>query len=226
MAIADDEGTVEVSSPAEGVCLVRIRRERKLNALSAAVERRLAEALDGETVRACRCLMIAGGERAFSAGADLTELRDLSPEAVIRYYEQTGAVYEQLAELPQPTVAAISGYCLGGGLELALAVDLRVADATTVFGLPEVSIGILPSSGGTLRLARMLGPARTKELVLLGDRFDGARARDLGLVTELVEPGAAEARGLELASRLAALPPLAVAVTKRAIDAMAESSTR
>lgn len=224
MGTPNDAGTVTVEAAGAGVCLIRIRRERKLNALSSAIERRLAEVLSGPEVRASRCVVVAGGERAFSAGADLAELRDPSPEQVLTYYRETGDVYEQLAGLPQPTVAAISGYCLGGGLELALAADLRVADESAVFGLPEVAIGILPSSGGTLRLVRALGTARAKELVLLGERFGGRRAWELGLVNELVESGPAEPRALELAARLAAQPPLAVEVAKRAIDAMAESS--
>ena len=224
MPATPDEGTVDIQLAGDGICLIRIRRERKLNALSAAIERQLGEALAGEPVRSSRCVVLAGGGRAFSAGADLTELRDPSPEAVMGYYRETGDVYEQLADLPQPTVAAISGYCLGGGLELALAADLRVCDETAVFGLPEVAIGILPSSGGTMRISRAVGAARARELILLGERFDARRALELGLVTEVVEPGRAEPRALELGAKLAALPPLAVEVAKRAIDAAAESS--
>ena len=116
------------------------------------------------------------------------------------------------------------GYCLGGGLELALACDLRVADETAVLGFPEVGIGILPSSGGTARATRLLGAARAKELILLSDRIDAARALQLGLVSEVVPAGGALPRALELAQRLAAQPPLAVSLAKGAIDAAAESS--
>ena len=224
MSGEDAGGLIELTEAGEGICLIRLRREAKLNALSTALEARLLELVGSAQVRDSRCVVFAGGERAFSAGADRTEMHDPSPEAIWAYYSTTGEVYERIADLPQPTIAAISGYCLGGGLELALAADFRVADETAVFGLPEVSIGILPSSGGTLRLARMVGPARAKELVLLGERFDGRRARDLGVITELVSAGEAERRALDLAVRLAELPPLAVAVTKRAIDVMAESS--
>lgn len=224
MSGGDADELVELTEAGEGICLIRLRRERKLNALSSALEQRLLELVQSRRVRDSRCVVFAGCERAFSAGADRNEMRDPAPEGIWAYYAGTGDVYERIADLPQPTIAAISGYCLGGGLELALAADFRIADATAVFGLPEVSIGILPSSGGTLRLARMVGPARAKELALLGDRFDGTRARELGVITELVEPGRAEERALELAGRLAELPPLAVSVTKRAIDVMAESS--
>jgi enoyl-CoA hydratase/carnithine racemase len=129
-----------------------------------------------------------------------------------------------VAALPQPTISAIAGYCLGGGLELALATDLRIADRSAVFGLPEVSIGIVPSSGGMHRIVRLLGVARAKEVVLLGDRFGADEARTLGLVTEVVREGDALHRALELAERLAGLPPMAVALAKQAIDCMPEAS--
>jgi enoyl-CoA hydratase/carnithine racemase len=122
-------------------------------------------------------------------------------------------------------VGVIHGYCLGGGLELALATDLRIADATAVFGLPEVALGIIPSSGGLTRLVRMLGTARARELVLLGKRIDAAEARGLGLVSEVTPAGKALDRALELAADLAAKPALALTVAKQAIDAVAESST-
>jgi enoyl-CoA hydratase/carnithine racemase len=144
----------------------------------------------------------------------------MDPGAILAYYRDTGDVYERVARLPQPTLSAISGYCLGGGLELALATDFRIADETATFGLPEVGIGILPSSGGTLRITRLLGTARAKELILLGDRFDAAQARALGLATEVVAEGEALPAALALAERLAAQPPLALAVAKQVIDAV------
>jgi enoyl-CoA hydratase/carnithine racemase len=205
-------------------CVIALRRERKLNALSTALEGALDDALAGAEVRAARVVVITGGERAFSAGADVRELRDLDPAAILDYYRATGAVYERVASHPAPTIAAIAGWCLGGGLELALACDFRVAEEGAVFGLPEVGIGILPSSGGTHRLARMVGPARAKELVLLRERIGASEAAAFGLVTEVVAGGGALERALELARRLADLPPLAVAVAKQALDAMPESS--
>ena len=104
----------------------------------------------------------------------------------------------------QPTIAAIAGYCIGGGLELASAMDFRIADAGATFGLPEVAIGIVPSSGGTLRLTRLLGTARAKELILLGERIGAERAAAIGLLTEVAPAGEALARALALAERLAA----------------------
>jgi enoyl-CoA hydratase/carnithine racemase len=205
-------------------CVIALRREDRLNALSSALERAISDALRDERVRGSACVVLTGGRRAFSAGADVGELRDREPASILAYYRDTGAVYEQVAALPQPTIAAIAGHCLGGGLELALACDFRVADATASFGFPEVGLGILPSSGGTHRLARLVGTSRAKELVLLRERFGADEALALGLVTEAVEQGQALERSLELAERLAALPALAVSLAKQAIDAMPEAS--
>jgi enoyl-CoA hydratase/carnithine racemase len=204
--------------------VLTLRREAKLNALSTAVERELDAALDHPDVRGARCVVITGGDTVFSAGADVGEMRDMDPASVLAYYRETGGVYDRVARLPQPTIAAIAGYCLGGGLELALACDFRVAAADAVFGLPEVEIGIVPSSGGTLRLVRLVGTARAKELVLLRGRVDADEARRLGIVTEVVPPGGSLERALELAERLARLPRLAAATAKGAIDAMPDSS--
>lgn len=217
------EGVVEVQTHG-GACVLALRREQKLNALSTALEGALGEALERPEVRASACVVFTGGARAFSAGADVGELRDRDPASILAYYRETGAVYERVAALPQPTISAIAGYCLGGGLELALATDLRIADRSAVFGLPEVSIGIVPSSGGMHRLVRLLGVARAKEVVLLGDRFGADEAQTLGLVTEVVREGDALRRALELAERLAGLPPMAVALAKQAIDCMPEAS--
>jgi enoyl-CoA hydratase/carnithine racemase len=204
--------------------VLTFRREEKLNALSTDVERALGAALDDPDVTGARCVVVTGSERAFSAGADVTEMRDMDPAAILAYYRDTGGVYERVARLPQPTIAAIAGYCLGGGLELATATDFRVADAGATFGLPEVGIGIVPSSGGTLRLARLLGTARAKELILLGDRFGAERAAAIGLVTEVAPPGESLPRALALAERLAAQPPLAMSVAKELVDAVPEAS--
>jgi enoyl-CoA hydratase/carnithine racemase len=206
------------------VSIVTLSRDEKLNALSGELERDLGAALDSDDVRSSACVVLTGAGRAFSAGADITEFRERTPEAVIAYYRETGGVYERFAALPQPTLSAIHGYCLGGGLELALTTDFRIADETAVFGFPEVSLGIIPSSGGTHRLVRLVGPGRAKELFLLGGRLDASAALTAGLVNEVVSTGAALERSLELARQLAELPALAASLTKRAIDVMPEAS--
>lgn len=210
---------VQTRGPA---CVVTLTRPAKLNAISSAMERELCEALHTEEVRTAACIVFTGGPEVFSAGADITEMRGLDPAAIVAYYRETGDFAERIADLPQPTFSAISGYCLGGGLELVLATDFRIADSSAVFGLPEVEIGIVPSSGGTHRLVALLGSARAKELILLRQRVDVNEALRLGLVTEVA--GDPLGRSLELAQRLASLPQLAVQLNKNLVDQMAEAS--
>lgn len=205
------------------VCVVQLERPEKLNALSGALERELRAALTEPELAGSRAVVLTGSGRAFSAGADISEFADRAPEAILAYYRETGGVYEAVAALAQPTFSAIHGYCLGGGLELALATDFRIADRTAVFGFPEVALGILPSSGGTHRVARLLGAAKAKQLILLGDRLAADEALAIGLVTEVVAEGAALERAVELAQQVAALPETAVTVTKSAIDAAADA---
>jgi enoyl-CoA hydratase/carnithine racemase len=206
------------------VVVVQLNRPTKLNALSTGLEQHLLDTVFTPAVQDAAAVVFTGSARAFSAGADTGELPAMTPERIAAYYRGGGSLYDVVGRLPQPTVAAISGWCLGGGFELALACDLRVADTTATFGLPEVSLGILPSSGGLTRLVRAVGPAVTRELVLLGERFGADEARRLGLVARVVPEGESLKTALDVAARLAAQPRLAVAWTKAAIDAAAESS--
>jgi enoyl-CoA hydratase/carnithine racemase len=208
----------------ERVTVLTLQREEKLNAISSAVEQEMLDALLSAAVRESRCVVFVGAGKAFSAGADINEFHDSDPASIAAYYSRTGDVYERIAALPVPTIAAIHGWCLGGALELALAVDFRIADETATFGLPEVQLGILPSSGGTHRLVRLVGPAKAKELMLLRLRFDAHEAHHLGLVTEVVAPGQALERALEVGRELAALPPLAAQTAKAAANLMPEAS--
>jgi len=208
----------------EHACVVRLQRPDKLNAISEQVERELCDALLHPDVREAPCVIFTGSEKVFSAGADLSETRGYEPDEILATYRATGDFAERVADLPQPTLSAISGYCIGGGLELALATDFRIAEDSADFRFPEVALGILPSWGGTQRAVRLLGPARAKELVLLRERVDAPTALSLGLVTEVVRSGEAVGRALELAERLSGLPRLAVSVTKQVIDALPETS--
>jgi enoyl-CoA hydratase/carnithine racemase len=207
------------------VVVVQLDRPAKLNALSTALELELLDVVGSAVVRGSRAVVFTGSLRAFSAGADTSELPEMTPERIAAYYRGSGSLYEVVARLAQPTVAAVSGYCLGAGFELALACDLRIADTTAQFGLPEVGLGILPSSGGLTRLVRAVGPAVARDIVLMGDRFTAAEAHRLGLVREVVDAGQALPVALERAAHLAGQPALAVAWTKAAIQAAAESST-
>ncbi|MGH2857288.1 MAG: enoyl-CoA hydratase/isomerase family protein [Solirubrobacteraceae bacterium] len=213
--------TVKIEGAA---CVLTLNRPDKLNALSDELLALLCETLASEAVREARCVVFTGSERVFSAGADLREPASYTPEDLMASYRATGDFAERVADLPQPTICAIAGYCIGGGLELALACDFRVAERNADFRFPEVALGILPSWGGTQRAVRLLGPARAKELVLLRERVDAERALAMGLVTEIAAEGESLPRALEMAARLAALPALAVSVTTAVIDALPETS--
>jgi enoyl-CoA hydratase/carnithine racemase len=215
-------GDVDIARHGD-VAVLTLRRETKLNALSTHLESRLLDAVRSDAVKNSRAVVITGGDRVFSAGADTGELRGMTPEAIAEYYRSSGAVYEAVAALPQPTVAAIAGYCLGGGFELALAADMRVADETAVFALPEVGLGILPSSGGITRLVRAVGPARTRDLVLRGRRMSTVEAHSWGLLTETTAAGEHLTTALNIAAELAGQPPMAVAVAKQVITAATDA---
>jgi enoyl-CoA hydratase/carnithine racemase len=208
----------------EHACIVSLTRPEKLNAISEQMERELCDAVASAEVREAPCVIFTGGPEVFSAGADLGEWRDYTPAEIMASYRATGDFAERVADLPMPTLSAISGWCVGGGLELALATDFRIAERSARFRLPEVALGILPSWGGTQRLARLLGPARAKEVILLRRQVEADDALRLGLVTEVVVEGQALERCLELAEYLSGLPRLAVSVTRQVIDALPETS--
>jgi len=207
----------------------------KVNALSVellAELRELAAELSSDTGRA-RAVVITGGPKLFAAGADITQFAaDPSPEtfaiaepAAVR---RVGAAFlhtlNAVAAIPCPTIAQVSGFALGGGCELALACDLRIASSTARFGQPEILLGIIPGGGGTQRLARLVGPAVAKDLVFTGRMIDATEALRIGLVNEVTEPEQLDARTAELAATLAAGAPSALAAAKRAIDGGLETS--
>jgi enoyl-CoA hydratase len=167
-----------------------------------------------------RAVVLSGrGERAFCAGSHIGEFEGLRGRVAEGKLLLEKAVYRQLAELPMPTIAAIEGDALGGGLELALCCDLRICSARARLGMPEVRLAVIPGSGGTQRLPRIVGPARAKELILTGRIIDAAEAERIGLVHQVVPSGAARAAADTLAEEIAARGPLAVHEAKRLIDA-------
>jgi enoyl-CoA hydratase len=208
--------------PIDGVALVTLDRPEALNALSFGLLARLDAALAAlDADDACRVIVITGaGDRAFAAGADVRELRDETPSSL--HAADPFAAVDRVATLRTPTIAAVRGFALGGGCELAMACDMLIAGDDARFGQPEILIGVIPGAGGTQRLARAIGKARAMELILTGRRIDAAEADRLGLVTAVVPAGETLDRALELAGRIAALPPLAVRAAKAAILAAQE----
>ena len=166
-----------------------------------------------------RCVVLTGtGERAFCAGSDVKEFESLQGRVGEGKLLLEKAVYRRIARLPMPTIAAIQADALGGGLELALCCDLRVADERATLGLPEVRLGVMPGSGGTQRLPRIVGIAKAKEMVLMGDIIDAAEAAQIGLVNRVAAAGQALDEAMKMAETIAERGPLAVREAKKALD--------
>ena len=197
-----------------------------LNLISFDVTKALAAALARvERDADVRAVILAGtGDRAFCAGSDVKEFPSLSGRVAVGKLIDENAAYNQLAALPLPTIAAIEGDALGGGLELALCCDLRVASTTAVLGLPEVRLGVMPGSGGTQRLPRLIGLARAKELILLGEIIDADTALRFGLVNRVAAQGQAESVARDLAETLATRGPVAVREAKRVLNTTLDGS--
>ncbi|MBX3028831.1 MAG: enoyl-CoA hydratase/isomerase family protein [Chloroflexi bacterium] len=207
------------AAPVAGVALVTIHRPEVLNALDRSTMRSLAETLETlDADPACRAIVITGaGERAFAAGADIRAMVDMSREDHLA--DDPLAAWDRVAAIGTPTIAAVRGYCLGGGFELALACHMVVAADDAVLGLPEVGLGIMPGAGGTQRLTRIVGPARATELILTGRRMDAREADRLGLVSRLVPAADLLDAALALAAAVAAMPTQAVRAALGAIAA-------
>lgn len=202
------------------IAVLTLDRPERLNAVGTGTVDRLTQALndlrDNDDVRA---VVLAGAGRAFSAGADIGEIESCTAPGQFRaFVGRLTEAYALLEDFPKPSVAALHGFAFGGGLELALACDLRVAERGTRLGLPEMKLGVLPGAGGTQRLPRLLPPAIAKQMILTGEPIDAERAWQLGLVNELAETGGALAAAEKLAAGLAAGAPLALAAGKRLVD--------
>ncbi|MET7487850.1 enoyl-CoA hydratase-related protein [Streptomyces sp. NPDC005538] len=176
---------------------------------------RVRELADASAVRA---VVLYGGERLFAAGADIKALAAMGPEEIRGWNRALQRTFEEVAHLPMPVIAAVTGYALGGGMELALAADYRVAAEDAVLGQPEVQLGIMPGSGGTQRLARLIGPSRAKNLLMTGRRVKAEEALRLGLVDEVVPKGSALKAALAYARQLSEGPPAALEAIKEAVD--------
>lgn len=211
---------IEVTQ-ADGVSTILLNRPKQLNALNAATTADLLAAFDAiSSDTSVRAVIITGaGDRAFAAGADIGELRELESASAARAMALNSHKLGRLmADLRQPIIAAINGFALGGGLELALACDIRLASETAQLGLPEVTLGIMPGWGGTQRLARVIGPSMAKLLMMTGDRIDAAEALRLGLVERVVPAAELLSTAQQVATKIASLPPLSIAAIKQAVN--------
>ena len=202
-----------------GVATVTLDRP-KLNALNRQMQNELRDEFlalgANEKVRA---IVMTGNDRAFAAGADVKEMVNWTSADVIREGAELEASFSSIAQTRQPIIAAVTGYALGGGCELALCADLRIAGEGAQFGQPEILLGIIPGAGGTQRLARLIGSSRAKELILTGRTIGSAQALAIGLVNEVVSDDQVLARALTLATELATRPAVAAQAAKAVIDA-------
>jgi enoyl-CoA hydratase len=208
----------------DGVGVLTVNRPKALNALNSRTVAELDQALQREAADpAVRALVVTGaGDRAFVAGADIAEMSGMSPEQARAFAAAGQRALARLEALPVVTIAAVNGFALGGGSELALACDLVYASEKARFGQPEVNLGLVPGYGGTQRLARRAGAMRALEIVLTGDMVDAARAKEVGLCLEVVAPEKLLEHALARAKVIASRGPLAVAAAKRALRAGAD----
>lgn len=212
--LARDYSTINVDLSAEGLLQIELDRPDRLNALNATVHEEIITILEGVDQNEVRAVTIEGaGNRAFSAGADITGFSDLEP-----FEKGVSEMYELVDGYPRPTLAKIDGFCLGGGHELALACDLRVATKDSTFGFPEINLGLIPGGGGTQRAIRMLSEARAKELVFNGERIDAERAEDWGLINRAVSEEEFEATVDEFVDNLLNGPPVALRKAKQVMN--------
>ena len=204
----------------EGISVITLNRPEVYNALNFATLKELMKIVEELThSKATRAVIITGaGEKAFCSGADLKERRTFTEDQVRRYIHLIRETFTAIERLPRPVIAAVNGVALGGGMELALACDLRLADERAVFGLTETSLGIIPGAGGTQRLPRIVGKSMAKELIFTARRIDAAEAERIGLVNHVVSKGEVLDAALEMAEMINENAPLALAQAKFAID--------
>jgi methylglutaconyl-CoA hydratase len=208
----------------EGVAHLVLQRPAAKNALGRNMVAQFAGALqkirNTPSPADIRCVVISSSvPGVFCSGADLKERATMAPHEVPIFVDSLRALFTSLETLPVPSIACISGAALGGGLELALACDMRIVSATSVIGLPETSLAIIPGAGGTQRLTRLIGLGRAKELVYTARRIDGNEAHRIGLASYAVEDNAVVSKGFELAAQIAQNGPIAVRAAKKAMDA-------
>ena len=214
---------IQISTDEVGVALLQLDRPEARNALSPEMMEEIASELERiDPDPGVRCVVIAGSDDVFAAGADIRALSERTFAETLRH--PAASFWRRLAAIRTPLVAAVSGYALGGGCELALACDMIVASDDARFGQPEITLGIIPGGGGTQRIARTVGKQLAMEYVLTGRRFDAAMAQRMGLVNKVVNKGNCLQEALELARTVAERPPIAVRLAKQAVLAAEETA--
>ncbi|EGX58996.1 enoyl-CoA hydratase [Streptomyces zinciresistens K42] len=203
---------------ADGVGTLRLDRP-PMNALDVATQDRLRELAEEATRREdVRAVVIYGGEKVFAAGADIKEMQAMDHTAMVLRARGLQESFTAVARIPKPVVAAVTGYALGGGCELALCADFRIAADNAKLGQPEILLGLIPGAGGTQRLARLIGPSKAKDLIFTGRMVKAAEARELGLVDRVVAPEEVYTEAHAWAARLARGPALALRAAKESVD--------
>jgi enoyl-CoA hydratase len=220
--VSDEEPLVLVERQAEArTALVRLNRPKQLNALNGQVMDALCDALEElDRHEAVRAIVVTGSERAFAAGADIGEMADASAVDMLR--SNRIGQWDRVRKIGKPVIAAVNGWCLGGGCELAMTLDLIVAGEGARFGQPEINIGVIPGAGGTQRLTRAIGKSRAMEMILTGEPMSAAEARDRGLVARVVPDELAVEDALSLAAQIATKSPIALRLAKEAVNAAYE----
>lgn len=211
---------VVVSTMENGIVLITLNRLEAANALSLQMLKELQEAIATcKFDHSVRCVVITGaGEKAFCAGADLKERSTMDMNQVRKTVSMIRGIMKDLEDLPQPVIAAVNGVAFGGGTELALACDIRIASEKAKFGLTETSLGIIPGAGGTQRLPRLIGKGRAKELIFTARRIEAEEAREIGLVEYVTPAESLISKALDLANQIARNAPIAVTQAKFAIE--------
>ena len=216
--------TLIVEAPSAGVTLIRLNRPEALNALNAQLLGELATALDAaEADDSVRCLVLTGSERAFAAGADIKEMSDKS-YAQMFAADMFGPVSRRIEQFRKPIIAAVSGFALGGGCELAMLCDFIIAAETARFGQPEINLGVMPGIGGTQRLPRAVGKSKAMDMILTARMMDAAEAERAGLVSRVVPADKLMDEALAAAANIAGQSPLAVMMNKELVNAAFETT--
>lgn len=203
----------------DGIATITLNKP-PMNPLGSQVFRELIQAIDDiQADNSVKVVIITGaGEKALAAGADITEMATLTPVEVHTFCQSSLVAFSKIESLGKPVIAAVNGLCLGGGTELTLACDFRIAADTAKFGQPEINLGIIPGAGGTQRLPRLIGTAKAKELIFLGDIIDATTALNIGLVSKVVPLSSLMEETVKFAKKLASKPAVAMKMAKAAIN--------